>query len=904
MANTCYTYFGYSDTTGTPEHPNWKLTPDTPEELQKAIQEGYTAKTILSLKYEPEKGKPEPMRWGPLVLDFDYREDQQKAILAARHFVARLCLFYQLDPNHLRYWISGGKGCHIEIPEALIGSEEGSPVLAKIYSYMTRILFTQCLRSSSGWHKMIDMQLFNMGKGRLLRLPNIQRPNGRYKVPVSADEFMDLPVEQLVGLTAAPRPDFCTGYKAGTKSEALYTLFIDTKEIIELFSERKQKEALEAINRCAFLNHCIEDAEKLSEPEWWAFVSLLATQGKLGEKFIHIFSRPYPDYSPTETARKVAQANAENKPKTCAYIKQQGWVICPESCSQYCPCNLFGNTEDKEAAPSFALLPDGLYYTGSEKPLKICTQIKVINIASDYTGRRWGRVIEITDLLQNRKRIFLEMKELYDQGKWLAKLVDAGLILEGFSSARRLLQDYIINGESETEFVFVSDKIGWTPKGGYLLPDICYGDNEKTQFWGPQETKFNVVGTLADWKLKVGSYCSGNPLFVFALSFALSGIFLKPLQMESGGVHIFGSSSKGKSTVAVVCGSVCGGNRKDGFIEQWRTTDNALERIAAGHNDNLLVLDEVGQADGMTVSKIAYMLANGQGKHRSTADDQLRKVHTWNLNFLSTGELTIGDKIREDNRLRVMAGQEVRIIDIPVDGGNNENSLVELHGFASSKDLSDELKRNAKSVYGTPLRAFLEIVVAQKEEVLKEISAYMQEFIKEHNSSDFAPQVQRALHKFALIAATGELATDKGIFPFQKGEAMLAAAKEFKAWLVQRNGVQDSEIIAAIERIRQHFESCSSAYVNLEEGNENEPYGGFRKEIIGYKFQERPGYWVYFTLTPTLKTLVGNANRLALREELEKLKWLAYNSSGNLLETKSYDGKNMRGWGFIPSKIK
>lgn len=900
MRKERFIYLGYADPDVKHDAPNWKLIPDTPEEIRRGIDQGYTAKTILSLEYEPEKGKQEPKRWGPLVLDFDYKNGPCKAIKAAKYFIARLCSHYQLDANNLRYWISGSKGCHIEIPDTLIGSEEGSEILTVIYSLMTRVLFLQCLRSTSGWSKMIDFGMFHGGKGRLLRLPNIRRPNGRYKVPVNAEEFLNLPPEELMKLTAEPRPEFSDGYVVGARSDALHSLFQEIKENLEQYLPKKQNDFLEAINKCAFLSHCVEDAEKLTEPEWWAFVSILVTLGKMGERYIHIFSRPYPEYSSSETAAKIAQAKAENKPKTCAYIKQQGWVTCPEGCSLYSPCDVFGNNVRKQMKSSFIHLQDGLYYTGSEHQSKISTPIKVIGNARAFNGSRWSRVVEITDPLQNKKIIILEMKELYDQGKWLTKLVDAGLILECFSNSRKILQDYIINGEEDVEFVRISDKIGWTPAGDYLLPDTCYGCKEKTLFLGAKETRFNVAGSLEEWKSKVGNYCSENPLFVFALSFALSGIFLKPLNMEGGGVHIFGGSSKGKSTVAVVAGSVCGGGSKDGFIEQWRTTDNALERIAANHNDNLLVLDEVGQADGSTVSKIAYMLANGQGKNRSSADNQLRRASTWSLNFLSTGELTIGDKIREDGRLRVMAGQEVRIIDIPIDCGRNENSLIELHGFSSSKELSDELKRNAKSVYGSPLRAFLEIVIARKEDVLKEISAYMQKFIKKNTSPDYAPQVQRVLKKFALIAATGELAVDKSIFPFQKGEAMRAAAREFRAWLAQRNGVQDGEILAAIDRIRQHFESNRWAYIPKDE---QETYGGFRREVIGYKIKQFDCYEVYFALTATLKPLLGNVSRQALIEELEKRKWLAHNSEGRILETISIKGTTVRGLGFHVSRI-
>lgn len=72
--------------------------------------------------------------------------------------------------------------------------------------------------------------------------------------------------------------------------------------------------------------------------------------------------------------------------------------------------------------------------------------------------------------------------------------------------------------------------------------------------------------------------------------------------------------------MAMVAGSVCGGGGPRGYMRQWRTTDNALENWAILHNDNLLILDELGQASAETVSRSPYGLANGQGKARMQAD--------------------------------------------------------------------------------------------------------------------------------------------------------------------------------------------------------------------------------------------------------------------------------------------
>jgi putative DNA primase/helicase len=74
-------------------------------------------------------------------------------------------------------------------------------------------------------------------------------------------------------------------------------------------------------------------------------------------------------------------------------------------------------------------------------------------------------------------------------------------------------------------------------------------------------------------------------------------------------------------------------------MQRWRTTDNALEAIAAQHSDCLLILDELAQVDPKTAGECAYMLANEQGKARATRNGTPRARQTWRLLFLSAGEL-------------------------------------------------------------------------------------------------------------------------------------------------------------------------------------------------------------------------------------------------------------------------
>ena len=89
---------------------------------------------------------------------------------------------------------------------------------------------------------------------------------------------------------------------------------------------------------------------------------------------------------------------------------------------------------------------------------------------------------------------------------------------------------------------------------------------------------------------------------------------------------------------------------------------------------------------------MAYMLGNGLGKSRASRDASLRKPASWRLLFLSTGEISLAEKMAEDARnRRQTAGQQVRIIDLPSDTGNH-GLFDNLHGFESAARLADHLR--------------------------------------------------------------------------------------------------------------------------------------------------------------------------------------------------------------------
>lgn len=75
------------------------------------------------------------------------------------------------------------------------------------------------------------------------------------------------------------------------------------------------------LESCKFLQHSVEKAALLSEPDWHHTISVMARTFE-GAKIVHEMSRPHPGYSATETDRKIDRVLAEAGPTRCETIAQ------------------------------------------------------------------------------------------------------------------------------------------------------------------------------------------------------------------------------------------------------------------------------------------------------------------------------------------------------------------------------------------------------------------------------------------------------------------------------------------------------------------------------------------------------------------------------------------------------
>jgi putative DNA primase/helicase len=498
--------------------------------------------------------------------------------------------------------------------------------------------------------------------------------------------------------------------------------------------------------------------------------------------------------------------------------------------------NVASNIDKKPVLPSpYILKKDGLYYEEDW----ICSPLEIVSYTRDENSENWGRLIRIENLdgYIHEHAIPMDMFS-GDNSEFYGLVLSLGLTLTSKKSDRSKLPDFIQRIKLEKR-ALCTNKTGWY-KEHFMLPDgaIPATDEFYLQSENGRNEGFCTAGSLKDWQENVAALCKGNSRLIFALSSAFAAPLLPLINSESGGFNLKGSSSIGKSTALSVAASVWGSPK---YIQQWRTTDNALESIAALHNNCLLCLDEVSQTTGNDPAAIIYMLANGSGKNRSQAKGVLRRKHSWNLLFLSTGEISIADKINEAGK-KANAGIMARIADIPADAGCGLGIFEDIGGYKDGSKFSDAIKENTAKYYGTAIREFLKHVVINKNELPHMIKSLQDDFNKTHLKEASDGQVHRVAARFATIASAGELAITTGILPYNEGAAYEATGKCFIAWLEARGSSGSLEIDEGIKQVRRFFElHHSSRFETIGNDYESDSSNKIINQA-GYKRRAGGGY--------------------------------------------------------------
>ena len=459
------------------------------------------------------------------------------------------------------------------------------------------------------------------------------------------------------------------------------------------------------------------------------------------------------------------------------------------------------------------------------EPQFLSDPIDIIGTGQDNDGAYY-RIIKFKDkITRQQKTAALPQAEIAD-GKCWGRLGFYGLSIESNPTKRRKLADYLQKEGSQTAFT-ITDRAGWH-EDSYIMPSgetITATDKDPAIIYNgdtSQAKAYQPNGELTDWQQNIARYAVGNSRLCLALGASFAAPLLSLLNEESGGFHLMGDSSDGKTTAAKVALSVWG--KPSGSLLSWSGTKIGFSNTAAARNDGLLVLDEIGQASPHVIGDTVYSVMNGINKVQGAKQGGNRALSRWKVMMFSTGEKT-PDSILKHHKGDWNAGQAARLPSIRA--AAQYGIYDTLHGFEDGALLSEHIAQSAEKYHGTAGRLFIRQLLDDLEQAKQQATERMAAFMA--TIPELSGQARRVAKRFAIAAAALELAAPVTGLPV--GVGMAGVKKCFDEWL-EANGAgkhEDRRIIEQAEDfIAQH--ALGTRFMEWSDKSTNKDHAGYRKQ--------------------------------------------------------------------------
>ena len=459
------------------------------------------------------------------------------------------------------------------------------------------------------------------------------------------------------------------------------------------------------------------------------------------------------------------------------------------------------------------------------EPLLLSDPIDIIGTGQDNDGAYY-RIIKFKDkITRQQKTAALPQAEIGTVQGW-QRLQNFGLVIMSGRAKRERLADYLQKEGSQTAFT-ITDRAGWH-EDSYIMPSgetITATDKDPAIIYNgdtSQAKAYQPNGELTDWQQNIARYAVGNSRLCLALGASFAAPLLSLLNEESGGFHLMGDSSDGKTTAAKVALSVWG--KPSGSLLSWSGTKIGFSNTAAARNDGLLVLDEIGQASPHVIGDTVYSVMNGINKVQGAKQGGNRALSRWKVMMFSTGEKT-PDSILKHHKGDWNAGQAARLPSIRA--AAQYGIYDTLHGFEDGALLSEHIAQSTEKYHGTAGRLFIRQLLDDLEQAKQQATERMAAFMA--TIPELSGQARRVAKRFAIAAAALELAAPVTGLPV--GVGMAGVKKCFDEWL-EANGAgkhEDRRIIEQAEDfIAQH--ALGTRFMEWSDKSTNKDHAGYRKQ--------------------------------------------------------------------------
>ncbi|AWI03124.1 DUF927 domain-containing protein [Clostridium drakei] len=400
------------------------------------------------------------------------------------------------------------------------------------------------------------------------------------------------------------------------------------------------------------------------------------------------------------------------------------------------------------------LYPEIIVHNGDVCTWKKCNDGSIdYKKISDYVGVK--EVVENLDtgkkeiiLTYNEgkdvKEIMVPLGETVTKNKIL-NLADVGIDVNDNNATNVIKQ--IRNERENAPRKLVHSNIGFFEKDGknFFKHNKIISDNKQNDIDSAYIGRLNIKpkGSGKTWLNMINKEVLGRPPLELALAIGFSapvvGFIANELGIESPLIHLYGDSSKGKTTALMLAVSAFGSPsiNETGLIMTWNTTTNAMHGSLGGNTGIPVVFDESSMSGKSDFTNVIYSLTAGLDKERMDKEGNIRSRKSWNTTIGSTGEHSIFVKSKENT------GTRMRLFEF-------EN--VDWTEDAEHADRIKEIVISNYGHYGTLFARAL--IILGKEKVIQIYKDCKQNLIAKMVESEFR---ERLAGKLAILMVTATI---------------------------------------------------------------------------------------------------------------------------------------------------
>ena len=385
---------------------------------------------------------------------------------------------------------------------------------------------------------------------------------------------------------------------------------------------------------------------------------------------------------------------------------------------------------------------------------------------------------------------------------------------------------------SQYEFMktsLLSSQTGWykslDEKYCYILPDSSFGVEQYSVIYKQDigdNKKVPYIGTLDEY-MRLLDLCRYSSPAILTVGVALASFCLFPFNSETFGIHLFGDSSIGKSTLAKIASGILG--KPSDFIP-WKTTEGGIEEACYTHRHRILVFDEAKLIDkdrlkiAQRISDLSYFICAGQTKKRLKSYNRENNLYVgdWELTFISTGEFGIIENAQTTGHLKDK-GEKLRFIDVPAQMSEKYGIFSKLpDGYDDSKDLVRDIENILLNNYGILGREFVDYLASalndDADNFRQDFSSQIDYFCDNIDVSAVGGYSQRFLKRFAFTYATLMQAASWQLVPWSH-KCIFKAIKEMYALAL--NCIRDDKTILqeGLEILQKKLKRNNKDYIDL-----------------------------------------------------------------------------------------